>query len=212
MPSRKIVFWEVDAQEDFMLPGGSLYVPGAEKIIPKIKRLVDAAREGRVFLVSSACRHLQNDPEFKLFPPHCIRGTQGARIIPEGLARTFYSIPNDEKYKLPKDLLNYQQVVIEKQTLNVFDNPQTSVLVDRLGKDAEFIVFGVVTELCVCRAVKGLLDRGHKVSVVKDAIETLKAEDGRRALAELTALGAELITTADALAAVNANSQKSARG
>jgi nicotinamidase/pyrazinamidase len=212
MPSRKIIFWEVDTQEDFMLPGGSLYVPGAEKIIPKIKRLVDAAREGRVFLVSSACRHLQNDPEFRLFPPHCIRGTQGARIVPEGLAQTFYSIPNDENYKLPKDLLNYQQVVIEKQTLDVFDNPQAGVLVDRLGKDAEFIVFGIVTELCVCRAAKGLLDRGHKVSVVKDAIETLNAEDGRRALAELTALGADLITTADAIAAVNSNPQMSARG
>jgi len=53
MPSRKFVLWEVDAQADFMLPGGKLYVPGAEKIIPNIKRLVDAARDGRALLVSS---------------------------------------------------------------------------------------------------------------------------------------------------------------
>lgn len=210
MPSRKIVFWEVDTQADFMLPGGNLYVPAAEKIIPNIKRLVDVARKGHVFLVSSGCRHVQNDPEFKTFPPHCIRGTPGARIIPEGLARTFYTIPNDEKYKLPKDLLNYQQVVIEKQTLDVFDNPQTSVLVERLGKDAEYIVFGVVTEYCVRLAAKGLLERGRNVSLVKDAIETLKAEDGRRALAELKSLGARLISTEEAIAAPDAKAPQSA--
>jgi nicotinamidase/pyrazinamidase len=210
MPSRKIVFWEVDVQADFMLPGGNLYVPGAEKLIPNIKRLVDVAREGHVFLVSSGCRHVPNDPEFKTFPPHCIRGTEGARIIPEGLAVKFYTIPNDESYKLPKDLLNYQQVVLEKQTLDVFDNPQTSALVDRLGKDVEYVVFGVVTEFCVRLAAKGLLERSYKVSLVKDAIETLKEEEGRRTLAELKALGARLITTDEAIAAVNAHSPKSA--
>jgi nicotinamidase/pyrazinamidase len=210
MPPHKIVFWEVDAQADFMLPGGNLYVPGAEKLIPNIKRLVDVAREGRVFLVSSACRHAPNDPEFKIFPPHCIRGTEGARIIPEGLALKFYTIPNDANYRLPKDLLNFQQVVIEKQTLDVFSNPQTTILLDRLGKDVEFVVFGVVTEFCVGLAAKGLLERGYKVSLVKDAIETLKAEDGRRILADLKAFGAQLITADEAIAAVNAQSQKTA--
>ena len=210
MPSRKIVFWEVDTQADFMLPGGSLYVPGAEKLIPNIKRLVDVARKGQVFLVSSGCRHVQNDPEFKTFAPHCIRGTPGARIIPEGLARTYYTIPNDETFKLPKDLLNYQQVLIEKQTLDVFDNPQTGVLVDRLGKDAEYIVFGVVTEFCVRLAAKGLLERGHSVSIVKDAIETLKAEEGRRTIAELKSLGARLISTDEAIAPLDTKAPQSA--
>ena len=45
MASQKTVFWEVDAQADFMLPGGKLYAPGAEKIIPNIERLVTAAIE-----------------------------------------------------------------------------------------------------------------------------------------------------------------------
>ncbi len=82
----KAIFWEVDAQVDFMLPGGKLYVPGAEKIIPNIGRLVDAACTGLVFLVSSGDAHAVNDPEFKKFPPHCIRGTPGARILAEGMA------------------------------------------------------------------------------------------------------------------------------
>jgi nicotinamidase-related amidase len=49
-------------------------------------------------------------------------------------------------------------------------------------------------------AAKGLLKRGRRVSVVKDAIETLNAEDGARTLAELQALGAKFITTDQALA------------
>ena len=69
-----------------------------------------------------------------------------------------------------------------------------------MGDDAEFVLFGVVTEYCVRLAAKGLLERGHRVNVVKDAIETLKAEDGDRTIAELQALGATFITTDQALA------------
>jgi nicotinamidase/pyrazinamidase len=200
MRKSKVVFWEVDAQEDFMVPGGKLYVTDAEKIIPNITRLVDVAREGRILLISSACRHLVNDPEFKTFPPHCIRGTPGARIIPQGLAQTFYTVPNDGSVKLSASIFTNQQLILEKQTLDVFDNPHTGAIVDRLGKDTEYIVFGVVTEYCVRLAAKGLLDRGRKVSIVKDAIETLKGADGRRSLDELKSLGAAFISTDEAVA------------
>jgi nicotinamidase/pyrazinamidase len=64
----------------------------------------------------------------------------------------------------------------------------------------EFVVFGVVSEYCVRLAAKGLLDRGRRVSVVQDAIETLKADDGQRTVTELQALGARFVTTAEALA------------
>jgi nicotinamidase/pyrazinamidase len=199
MTPRKIVFWEVDAQKDFMLPGGKLYVPGAEKIIPNIKRLVDAAREARVLLVSSGCAHTADDPEFTTFPPHCIRGTDGARIVSEGLSPDFVMIRNDGASRLPADVLGHEQVVIEKQELDVFSNPHTSEIVERLGGETEFVVFGVVTEYCVHFAAKGLLDRGRKVFVVKDAIETLKAEESGRALGELKALGAQFLTTEEAV-------------
>jgi nicotinamidase/pyrazinamidase len=78
--------------------------------------------------------------------------------------------------------------------------------VKRLGNDKEFVVFGVVTEYCVRFAAKGLLERGRRVSVVQDAIETLKAEDGARTVAELQALGAKRITTDQALALLDRQS------
>ena len=65
----------------------------------------------------------------------------------------------------------------------------------RLDPNAEFVVFGVVTEFCVGFAAKGLLDRGRRVSVVKDAIETLNPQDGQRAISELKARGARFVST-----------------
>jgi nicotinamidase/pyrazinamidase len=200
MSSRNLVFWEVDTQADFMLPGGKLYVPGAERLLPNIRRLTDAARQGRVFLVSHGCYHTKNDPEFKTFPPHCIKGTAGSAVVPEALTEKVLTVPNEATATLPRDLSPYQQIHLEKQTLDIFASRHAAELVKQLGDDTEFVVFGVVTEYCVRLAAKGLLERGRRVAVVKDAIETLKAEDGQRAVAELKALGARFITTDQALA------------
>jgi len=200
MVSRKVIFWEVDAQKDFMLPGGKLYVPGAEKLLPNIRKLTQAAGDGRVLLVSHGDYHSSDDPEFKRFPAHCVKGTPGAEYVPEALADKVLRIPNDTTAQLPPDPFQYQQILLEKQTLDIFESRHADVLLNRLPHDAEFVVFGVVTEYCVALAAKGLLKRGRRVSVVQDATETLKPEDGQRAIAELQGLGAKFITTDQALA------------
>ena len=200
MSLRDLVFWEVDPQADFLLPGGKLYVPGAERLLPNIRKLTDAARDDLVFLVSHGCYHAKDDPEFKVFPPHCIKGTTGADFVEEALMNHVLIIPNEPTAALPHDLSQYQQILLEKQTLDIFESRHAAKLVQRLDADAEFVVFGVVTEYCVRLAAKGLLERGRRVLIVEDAIETLKAEDGQRTLAELQALGAKLTTTEQALA------------
>jgi nicotinamidase/pyrazinamidase len=202
MVSQDFIFWEVDVQADFMLPGGKLYVPGAEKLLPKIRRLTDVAREGKVFLVSHGCFHTPNDPEFKIFPPHCVKGTAGAELVPEALTEKVARVPNDAAAKLPEELSQYQQVLLEKQTLNIFESRHAEALLRRLGSYGEFLVFGVVTEYCVSFAAKGLLERGRRVAVVQDAIETLKPEDGIKTIGELEKLGARMTTTDRALKAL----------
>ena len=202
MASSRTIFWEVDTQADFMLPGGKLYVPGAEKLLPNIRRLTDAARQGRVFLVSHGCFHTPDDPEFQMFPPHCVKGTAGAEFVPEALAEKVARVPNDTGAKLPEDLSVYQQILLEKQTLNIFQSRHADTLVARLGNAAEFVVFGVVTEYCVSFAAKGLLERGRRVAVVQDAIETLTPAEGQKTIAELERMGARLTTTEQALSAL----------
>jgi nicotinamidase/pyrazinamidase len=195
-----IILWCVDTQIDFMIPGGHLYVPGAEKLIPNIKRLVDSARDGDALLISSGCQHTENDPEFKIFPPHCVRGTKGAELIPESQTNHLIRIPNDPEFALPADLLAYKQILIDKQTLDVFENRHTAKIVESLPPAAEFFVFGVVTEFCVRCAGKGLLLRGRGVSIVHDAIETLDPDVGKKTIDELASTGAQLISTDQAIA------------
>ncbi len=199
MRSRDFIFWEVDVQADFMLPGGKLYVPGAEKLLRNIRKLTDAARRDEVFLVSHGDFHPANDPEFKQFPPHCLKGSPGAELLPEALTGNYLRIENDPEMKLPEDLSKYQQIILEKQTLDIFETHHAGRLVERLSNAAEFVVFGVVTEYCVSCAVKGLLERKRRVALVRDAIETLAPEVGNKTLTELQSLGATLVTTDEIL-------------
>ena len=214
MVSRSVIFWDVDTQVDLMLTGGKLYVPGAEKLIPNLNRLTDAARQGRVLIIGDACEHTPDDPEFESFPPHCIRGTPGAELIPETRAGKILFVPNRAGTDIPANLAEFQQVILEKQTLDVFDNPNMEKVLERVAgfteADAVFFVFGVVTEYCVRLAAKGLLERGRRVALVRDAIETLNAEDGRKTIEQLTALGARLVTTEQALSALEPTAARSA--
>jgi nicotinamidase/pyrazinamidase len=202
MLSRDFIFWEVDVQADFMLPGGKLYVPGAEKLLPNIRRLTDAARRNEVLLVSHGCFHTPDDPEFTQFPPHCVKGTPGAEFVPEALTDNFVRVENHPDAKLPQDLSKHQQVVLEKQTLDIFETHHAHRLLERLEKTAEYVVFGVVTEYCVALAAKGLLKRKRRVAIVRDAIETLDPAIGNKTLSELKSLGARLVTTDEILAEV----------
>jgi len=203
MRSQDFIFWEVDVQRDFVLPGGKLYVPGAEKLLPNIRKLTDAARRNEVFLVSSGDFHSVDDPEFKQFPPHCVKGTPGAELLPEALAEKVLRIENLPSARLPDDLSPYQQIILEKQTLDVFQTLHADELVQSLGHKPEFVVFGVVTEYCVAYAVKGLLERKRRVAVVQDAIQTLAKDAGEKSVSEFKQLGARLVRTEEALALVS---------
>lgn len=199
MVSRDVIFWAVDTQADFMLPDGKLYVPGAEHILSNVNRLTDQAREGRVLLISHGCIHTPDDPEFAQFPPHCIRDTPGADFVPHALAEKVVVVPNHPQASPPHDLHAQQQILLEKETLDIFDTHHAHGLVSRLNPDAEIFIFGVVTEICVRLAAKGLLERGRRVSIVGDAIATLNPAEGQRALEELRAMGAKIVSTEDAI-------------
>ena len=70
MASQDFIFWEVDVQADFMLPEAIYTVPGAEKLLPNIRRLTDAARQEGVLLVSHGCFTCPTIPNFsKSFRP-----------------------------------------------------------------------------------------------------------------------------------------------
>lgn len=179
--------------------------PAPRRFSLNIRKLTDAARRGEVFLVSHGCFHAPDDPEFKQFPPHCVKGSPGAKFVPEALTDNFIRVENTVDARLPEDLFQYQQIILEKQTLDIFATRNADALVERLGSAAEFVVFGVVTEYCVSYAVEGLLKRKRRVAVVRDAIETLASEAGDNTLVELQRLGARLVTTEEIVKRLRSN-------
>ncbi|HYM11326.1 MAG TPA: isochorismatase family protein, partial [Bryobacterales bacterium] len=86
------------------------------------------------------------------------------------------------------------QVIVEKQTLDVFSNPHFQRLLDQHPNE-ECAVVGVATDYCVRFAVEGLLNAGRKVRVVTDAIRAIDAAAGEKLLAAWAARGAQLTTS-----------------
>ncbi|HWQ55752.1 MAG TPA: cysteine hydrolase family protein [Bryobacteraceae bacterium] len=189
----KTAFFDIDTQIDFLFPAGALYVPGAERLLPAIVQLNRHAASRGLPLVSDVDAHTENDPEFKVWPPHCVAGTAGQAKPAATLLENRVVIPNR-----PVDIRveGAAQIVFEKQKLDLFTNPNISALLEALGAD-EYVVYGVVTEYCVRCAALGLLATGKPVTLVTDAIQTLKQEDAERTFGEFRGLGGRLATVAE---------------
>ena len=187
------VFFDIDSQLDFLYPAGALYVPGAERIVPAIARLNRHAAAHGIPVVSTTDAHAENDPEFQVWPHHCVAGTWGQRKAEATLLDRRIVVPNRS---CELAIEGARQIVVEKQTVDVFAARNLDRVISELRGD-RYIVYGVVTEICVLYAVRGLLKTGKPVTVVTDAIETLKKEDSQRALSECLAGGATLARTAE---------------
>jgi len=173
------ILWDVDTQFDFMFPDGKLYVPGAEETIPAMKRLVDAARAAGIVHVASADDHeltdveISAEPDFvTTYPPHCLRGTRGARKIPETDQEDPVPLALEP---VPDRYLEGREFLLLKKNFDVFTNPHTERLLERLDPD-EIVVFGVATDVCDDAAIRGFLARGLKVRFVEDAARGLDEE------------------------------------
>jgi nicotinamidase/pyrazinamidase len=187
------VFVDVDSQLDFLFPAGALYVPGAERIVPNIARLNRHAAGHGIPVISTVDAHTEADPEFKIWPHHCVAGTHGQRKAESTLLERRVVIPNRD---CPLDLAGMQQIVIEKQNVDVFTARNLSRALDLLAAD-HCIVYGVVTEICVLYAARGILKSGRGVTVVTDAVEALNPADSRRTLDEIVGGGGVLARTSD---------------
>jgi nicotinamidase/pyrazinamidase len=196
----RLIFWDVDTQFDFMYPAGKLYVPAAETIVSNLQRLTGFAAQYGIPIVASTDAHLETDPEFRECPPHCLVGTPGQQKIEGTLLPSCYIIPN-RKIDLPRGLGSFPQLILEKQTVDVFTNPNTDSLLKLLG-DREIILYGVVTEICVDRTARGLILRDYHVHPVEDAVRHLDSHRAHATMHHVRRHGGRLLTTGEVLAGV----------
>jgi nicotinamidase/pyrazinamidase len=176
-------FFDIDTQIDFVFPAGALYGPGAERIIPAVAALNHYAGEHGIPLISSTCAHPEDAREFQVWPPHCVVGTVGQRKPAATLLAD-------------RD----RQIVIEKDDLDMFSDPNVLPLLDRLGID-ECFVYGAFTEYCVKCAIMGLLNAGRKVMLVTEATAHLSQTDGERVVRDFLAAGGQCVSMRTAMAA-----------
>jgi nicotinamidase/pyrazinamidase len=189
------VFFDVDTQLDFLYPSGALYVPGAEAILDRVAALNQWAASRGIPVISTMDAHTPDDPEFRNWPPHCIAGTLGQRKPQSTLLDKRVIVLNTPG--LP-EIESPRQILLEKQALDCFTNVNLPALLDRLGAE-RYVVYGVVTEICVKCAAFGLLKTGRRVELVTDAIKEIDPAAAAAMLADFTAAGGTLSTSEQVL-------------
>jgi nicotinamidase/pyrazinamidase len=163
----------VDMLRGFLEEGYPLYIgEESRRIIPNIQRLLERelAQDPKLFFICD--RHTQDDPEFRMFPPHCIEGTAEAEVIPE--------------------LASYPGEVIPKKRYSGFFGTPLDEKLKEL-KPEKLIVCGVLTNICVLHTVADARNRDYEVEVPIDCVASSDETAHKFALEHMEkVLGAKL--------------------
>ncbi len=189
----RTVFFDIDTQMDFLYPSGALSVPGAESVEGAVAVLNRFAASLGIPVISTMDAHAEDDPEFREWPAHCVAGALGQRKPAATLLEKRIVVPNAAG-RLALD--GVEQVLLEKQTFSCFSNDRLDEVLRHFAAD-RYVVYGVVTEICVRMAALGLLKFGGRVEVVADAVKELDPAKRDMFFAEFLAGGGRLTTLAE---------------
>lgn len=166
----------IDMQRGFLEDGHPLFCgAAARRIIPAVQRQVEEALTNGIPIFFTADTHAPDDREFELFPPHCIRGTVEAEIIPE--------------------LQPYlkRAALIEKQRYSAFFATDLQRRLQELGVDG-LTVCGVCTDICVLHTVADARNRDYTVTVPADCVASFDPDGHAFALNHMARiLGARIV-------------------
>ncbi|MBC7217934.1 MAG: cysteine hydrolase [Candidatus Caldatribacterium sp.] len=159
-------FLVIDMLNDFVHPSGVLFVgPQVEQVIATIRELLRTRRERKDLIVYVCDAHRENDPEFKLFPPHCVVGTWGAQVVEE-LA------PERGDLLLPKT------------KFSAFCGTPLDLILREEGITALEVV-GVCTNICVLYTCAWAKMLHYEVTVFQEGVTSFDLEAHAWALREM---------------------------
>ena len=212
------VFVDVDVQNDFCEPSGSLYVKGSPN--DTYRALTRFAASHGIPILGSVDSHAWDAWEFASsetrgpggekpnFPDHCVKGTPGWLKVAGTLPARFRFVPNVPEAQVDPivdELVRgaTQAVYFEKEVYSLFANPVAeqfvAELVRQVGGTPELFVYGVATDYCVKAAALGFAQRGYLTTLLEDAIAGITPEGTRAALDELRAAGVRISSAAEIL-------------
>lgn len=169
----------VDMLNDFVRADGSLVVPKAKELIPNQKKLLERARKLGFEILFLADNHMPNDPEFDIWPKHCVQGTYGAKVV-------------DELAPLKSEK------VIPKRRYSGFFGTDLDLTLREAGIK-RIILVGVLTDICVMYTSAGASARNYEVIAVSDATASIKKENHEFALEHMKEVHNTIITTTERL-------------
>src|SRR5215211_4077860 len=181
----------VDVQNDFGDPAGSLYVRGAEGILPVLGRLIAQARSAGAVVAYSKDWHPPRTPHFRsqggTWPVHCVAESWGAQLV-KGLPRASPAIVI-HKGTGPED--GYSAFTVIPTDGGEHRETGLAEMLRRLGV-RRVVVCGLATDYCVKHTVLDALRLGFPAVLVEDAVRAVELEpgDGARAIGEMIAAGA----------------------
>ncbi len=150
----------VDMQKDFCHPDGALYVGDhVREIFEPTRKVVEFARKNGIPVIFTQDWHREDDPEFEIWPKHCLAGSEGAEVI-------------DELDPKPNDYY------VKKRRYSAFFATDLDLTLRELGVK-ELLICGVVTNICVLHTVADAIMRGYGVTVLEDCVAALSEEDQR---------------------------------
>ena len=165
----------LDMLKDFMDEKGTLYCgKEAVKIVPFIKQKIKEFREKDFPVLFIMDSHAKDDPEFKLFPKHCVTGSEGAKLT-------------DDLKPEKGDIL------IPKTTYDAMHNSNLDVSLKERGIKETYLT-GVCTSICVMETADSLTKKDYKVFIYKDGVADFDKDAHKFALKRMkTIYGVEII-------------------
>ncbi|HXR99775.1 MAG TPA: bifunctional nicotinamidase/pyrazinamidase [Pyrinomonadaceae bacterium] len=187
-PKRALIV--VDVQNDFC-PGGTLAVPHGDDVVELLNRLIDEFLDRGEPVYKSRDWHPPTTKHFAAhggdWPVHCVQNTKGAEFHP--------ALRNDPRITVISKGLG------DTNCYSAFDETN---LLDQLHQQnvEEVVVGGLATDYCVKSTVLDALKNGFKVKALENAMRAVDVQpgDGERAIEEMRAAGAVILSTEDRLA------------
>ena len=195
---------------------------GAEQIIPALARLARWMYASCDAVILSGDWHGPEDaeidaerPDFSTtYPPHCMGRSAdaaqraGAELIAEvtpprgSIVLPWNATALDAVNVAFEAVDSGLPVFVQKTRFSVWTgNPAMEAFVteleNQLGARPEIVIAGVASDVCDDAAIRGFLERGYAVTVVRDAIHSLGSRSDEAILAEWGELGARTTTVAE---------------
>jgi len=176
--SLKAAVLVIDMLNDFIR--GRLRLDRADKIIPAIRRLIGfARREGIPVIYVCDCHAPRADRELELWGEHCIRGSEGARVIEELEPES-----ND--------------IIVEKRRYSGFYQTDLDLTLREMDVDT-LVLTGVAANICIQHTAADAFYRGYKTLVPADGVEAFTDEEQAQALEYMKRMYGTEITTVEEL-------------